>query len=388
MVNLHFSLLPRWRGAAPVERAILAGDERTGVDLMVVEEGLDTGGVYDRAEVDDRPRRDGRRAAGPPRRRSGPTCWSTTWREGLGDAGAAGGRADLRPQDRAATSWPLDWAGPAVGHPPAGAGRRRVDHARRRPAEGVAHGPGAGSAARRPDPSPHRRPVPVGVDVRPATASSGSSRCSPRASGACPPPTGPAGCPATRSPGSDGDRPSTGDGRRVRRRGGGSERSGRAAPSAVGPPGGARRARPHRRRRGLRQPRAVGGARPVGPRRRRPPVRHRPRLRHDPPAAGLRLPGRSLPRPPGRRHGSATPCASVPTSSPSPASLRTRRWARRSGSRPGRPAAWSTPCCGAWPTRPVSWPDDATRLSVPDWILAELTAVARARRGPWPPSRR
>ena len=44
MVNLHFSLLPRWRGAAPVERAILAGDERTGVDLMVVEEGLDLGG--------------------------------------------------------------------------------------------------------------------------------------------------------------------------------------------------------------------------------------------------------------------------------------------------------------------------------------------------------
>jgi methionyl-tRNA formyltransferase len=51
MVNLHFSLLPRWRGAAPVERAILAGDERTGVDLMVVEEGLDTGGVYARHET-------------------------------------------------------------------------------------------------------------------------------------------------------------------------------------------------------------------------------------------------------------------------------------------------------------------------------------------------
>src|SRR3546814_16670852 len=51
MVNLHFSLLPRWRGAAPVERAILAGDERTGVDLMVVEEGLDTGAIYRRAEV-------------------------------------------------------------------------------------------------------------------------------------------------------------------------------------------------------------------------------------------------------------------------------------------------------------------------------------------------
>ncbi len=51
MVNLHFSLLPRWRGAAPVERAILAGDERTGVDLMMVEESLDTGGIYGRTEL-------------------------------------------------------------------------------------------------------------------------------------------------------------------------------------------------------------------------------------------------------------------------------------------------------------------------------------------------
>ncbi len=46
-VNLHFSLLPRWRGAAPVERAILAGDTETGVCLMQVEEGLDTGPVYE-----------------------------------------------------------------------------------------------------------------------------------------------------------------------------------------------------------------------------------------------------------------------------------------------------------------------------------------------------
>ena len=46
MVNLHFSLLPRWRGAAPVERAILAGDAETGVCLMQLEEGLDTGPVY------------------------------------------------------------------------------------------------------------------------------------------------------------------------------------------------------------------------------------------------------------------------------------------------------------------------------------------------------
>jgi len=45
-VNVHFSLLPRWRGAAPVERAILAGDGETGVSLMRIDEGLDTGGVY------------------------------------------------------------------------------------------------------------------------------------------------------------------------------------------------------------------------------------------------------------------------------------------------------------------------------------------------------
>jgi methionyl-tRNA formyltransferase len=51
MVNLHFSLLPRWRGAAPVERAILAGDERTGVSLMALEETLDTGGVYRKTEL-------------------------------------------------------------------------------------------------------------------------------------------------------------------------------------------------------------------------------------------------------------------------------------------------------------------------------------------------
>ena len=51
MVNLHFSLLPRWRGAAPVERALLAGDAVTGVCVMAVEEGLDTGGVYARREV-------------------------------------------------------------------------------------------------------------------------------------------------------------------------------------------------------------------------------------------------------------------------------------------------------------------------------------------------
>ena len=51
MVNIHFSLLPRWRGAAPVERAILAGDTVTGACIMALEEGLDTGPVYARMET-------------------------------------------------------------------------------------------------------------------------------------------------------------------------------------------------------------------------------------------------------------------------------------------------------------------------------------------------
>jgi methionyl-tRNA formyltransferase len=45
-VNVHASLLPRWRGAAPIERALLAGDTETGVCIMHMEEGLDTGGIY------------------------------------------------------------------------------------------------------------------------------------------------------------------------------------------------------------------------------------------------------------------------------------------------------------------------------------------------------
>lgn len=55
MVNLHFSLLPRWRGAAPVERALLAGDRETGVCLMDVTHGLDEGDIYatTRVPIDD-----------------------------------------------------------------------------------------------------------------------------------------------------------------------------------------------------------------------------------------------------------------------------------------------------------------------------------------------
>jgi methionyl-tRNA formyltransferase len=50
-VNVHASLLPRWRGAAPIERAVLAGDEMTGVSIMRMEEGLDTGPWAKQVEV-------------------------------------------------------------------------------------------------------------------------------------------------------------------------------------------------------------------------------------------------------------------------------------------------------------------------------------------------
>jgi len=50
IVNVHPSLLPRWRGAAPIERAIMAGDERTGVSIMRLREGLDSGPVALKAE--------------------------------------------------------------------------------------------------------------------------------------------------------------------------------------------------------------------------------------------------------------------------------------------------------------------------------------------------
>ena len=54
-LNLHASLLPRWRGAAPINRAIMAGDVETGVEVMKMESGLDTGPVYmaEKVAIDD-----------------------------------------------------------------------------------------------------------------------------------------------------------------------------------------------------------------------------------------------------------------------------------------------------------------------------------------------
>ena len=51
-INLHASLLPRWRGAAPIQRAIMEGDQKTGLTVMLMDEGLDTGDIISKIEVD------------------------------------------------------------------------------------------------------------------------------------------------------------------------------------------------------------------------------------------------------------------------------------------------------------------------------------------------
>ncbi len=51
-INIHASLLPRWRGAAPIQRAILAGDKKTGITIMQMDEGLDTGDMLAVAEYE------------------------------------------------------------------------------------------------------------------------------------------------------------------------------------------------------------------------------------------------------------------------------------------------------------------------------------------------
>jgi methionyl-tRNA formyltransferase len=112
MVNLHFSLLPRWRGAAPVERAILAGDDETGVCLMQLEEGLDTGPLFacERVAIGPEETLDELRArlvAG------GTDLLLRSLREGLGEAMPQEGEVTYASKIDPA-ELRLDWARPAV----------------------------------------------------------------------------------------------------------------------------------------------------------------------------------------------------------------------------------------------------------------------------------
>ena len=67
-INIHASLLPRWRGAAPIHRAIEAGDAETGITLMQMDAGLDTGAMISRGAH--------RRSA----RTTRPAACTTVWR--------------------------------------------------------------------------------------------------------------------------------------------------------------------------------------------------------------------------------------------------------------------------------------------------------------------
>ena len=84
-VNVHFSLLPRWRGAAPVQRAILAGDERTGVVVMLMDEGMDTGPILATAETAIEPNEDAGTLGARLAARGGPLLVETLRRFAAGE---------------------------------------------------------------------------------------------------------------------------------------------------------------------------------------------------------------------------------------------------------------------------------------------------------------
>jgi methionyl-tRNA formyltransferase len=115
-VNVHASLLPRWRGAAPVERALLAGDTLTGVTIMLMDEGLDTGPILLQREA-----------------AVGPSDTGASLRARLAELGAplllealaelAAGTSRPRPQPTEGVTYarklekseaPIDWRRPAV----------------------------------------------------------------------------------------------------------------------------------------------------------------------------------------------------------------------------------------------------------------------------------
>ena len=297
-VNLHFSLLPAWRGAAPVQHALLAGDEVTGATTFLLEEGLDTGPVFGVMTETVRPTRHRGDLLGPARRAAAPGCScrpSTASRTATLRPGAAAGRRASRSRRssrsrtpgstgrrrrsrvdrlvRGCTPAPGAWTtfrgerlklgpvravGAGDGEPaPAGPGRGR--------------GQPAGGAGR------HRRP-----------ARSCSARCSRRASGRWPPPTGPAARGST--PASGSTREPTGGARPAPARPA-ARRSGPRPRSAQAPAQRARSTDPARRAafdllRAVEERDAYanlvlpGLLRDAADRRPRRGVRHRARLRH------------------------------------------------------------------------------------------------------------
>jgi methionyl-tRNA formyltransferase len=116
-VNVHFSLLPRWRGAAPVQRALLAGDRVTGVTVMRMDAGLDTGPILNQLEDAIRPEDDAGSLGDRLARLGGMLL------VGVLRAMADGGLPERRQDDRKATRAArfaseerrIDWREPAEG---------------------------------------------------------------------------------------------------------------------------------------------------------------------------------------------------------------------------------------------------------------------------------
>ena len=330
MVNLHFSLLPRWRGAAPVERAILAGDDVTGVDLMAVEEGLDTGGIYRRVEVPIGPDE----TLGELRDRlvaEGTRLLVDALASGLGEPAPQVGEPTyaekLRAEDRQ-----LDWSAPAIDvHRRVRLADAWTTHLGKRLKVWRTHVPPDG-----------RRPPGDGGRRR----RSSSSRCSPRARRGCRPEpgrTGPVGEPATAS-----------------------ARDVVARASWPSTPSTASSATAPTPTCSCPTCSTAAGSRPAT-------ATSSPSSSTARPACGGPATSSSTASSPASSTcGSGTPCGSAPTSCTSSACHRTRRWARRSRWRPSPRAAWSTRCCAGSSGAPVTWPDDATRLSYPDWIVEHL----------------
>jgi methionyl-tRNA formyltransferase len=114
-INVHASLLPRWRGASPIQSAILAGDRQTGISIMQMDEGLDTGAVLLRRELDILPAQTAGRLHDRLAR-----LGAQALLEAL--AGIEAGTARAEPQDDALATYapklskdqaPLDWHGDA-----------------------------------------------------------------------------------------------------------------------------------------------------------------------------------------------------------------------------------------------------------------------------------
>ena len=96
MINVHPSLLPKYRGAAPVHRAVIAGDTETGVTIMRVAAKLDSGAMFARTTRPDRPRRDERGRWKTRWPCSARGCSSRSWTR------MAAGTAHEEPQDERA----------------------------------------------------------------------------------------------------------------------------------------------------------------------------------------------------------------------------------------------------------------------------------------------